>query len=129
MSAIAPSTGANKATMIPAMEFARPNLAVLIVVSVPALQNCLKNTGKKPAMTVVAKAEFAQSYRAHPKTAFLLSFNFVGAEIPFSIYINKFPPVFQQNPGPRIYHFTIAFYFFSRIPFTIHGILYWLTGR
>ena len=73
LSAIAPSTGADNATSTPAMEFASPNLAVLIVVSVPTLQNCLKNTGKNPAMTVVAKAEFAQSYRAHPKIAFLLT--------------------------------------------------------
>jgi hypothetical protein len=30
----------------------------------------LKNTGKNPAITVVAKAELAQSYRAHPQTCF-----------------------------------------------------------
>jgi hypothetical protein len=32
--------------------------------SIPELQNCLKKMGKKPAITVVAKAEFAQSYIA-----------------------------------------------------------------
>jgi hypothetical protein len=32
------------------------------------LQYCLKKMGKKPAMTVVAKAEFAQSYLAQPQT-------------------------------------------------------------
>jgi hypothetical protein len=32
----------------------------------------LKNTGKKPDITVVAKAELAQSYMAQPQTAFLL---------------------------------------------------------
>jgi hypothetical protein len=61
------------------MELAIPNLAVL---STPALQNCLKNMGKKPAMTVVAKAEFAQSYMAHPNIAFLLSFCIVKEIIP-----------------------------------------------
>ena len=34
----------------------------------PALQNCLKNSGKKPAITVVANAEFAQSYSAQAMT-------------------------------------------------------------
>lgn len=29
----------------------------------------LKNTGKKPAITMVAKAELAQSYMAQPQTA------------------------------------------------------------
>ena len=29
----------------------------------------LKKTGKKPAITVVAKAELAQSYNAHDKTS------------------------------------------------------------
>jgi hypothetical protein len=61
------------ATMTPATELASPNLAVLMVGSAPALQYCLKNIGKNPAMTVVAKAELAQSYNAHPNTAFLLS--------------------------------------------------------
>ncbi len=32
--------------------------------STPVLQYCWKNTGKKPASTVVAKAELAQSYSA-----------------------------------------------------------------
>jgi hypothetical protein len=31
----------------------------------------LKKIGKNPAMTVVAKAEFAQSYITQPQTAFL----------------------------------------------------------
>jgi hypothetical protein len=35
----------------------------------------LKKIGKNPAMTVVANAEFAQSYITHPQTAFLLEFN------------------------------------------------------
>jgi hypothetical protein len=34
---------------------------VLTAASPPALQYCLKNTGKNPAITVVANAEFAQS--------------------------------------------------------------------
>ena len=43
------------------MPFARPSRKVLTDASAPALQYCLKKTGKKPAMTVVAKAELAQS--------------------------------------------------------------------
>jgi len=65
--------GADKATVILAIEFANPSLAVLTVVSAPTLQNCLKKTGKNPAMTAVAKAELAQSYMLHPKIAFLSS--------------------------------------------------------
>ena len=72
LSAMAPNTGAQRATAIPAMEFASPSRAVLIVVSAPTLQNCLKKIGKNPAITVVAKAELAQSYMAQPKIAFLL---------------------------------------------------------
>src|SRR5262249_4120704 len=41
-----------------------PRRNVLTVASEPALQYCLKKIGKKPAMTVVANEEFAQSYRA-----------------------------------------------------------------
>jgi ethanolamine utilization protein EutP (predicted NTPase) len=39
--------------------------------SAPTLQNCLKKMGKKPAITVVAKAELAQSYKAQLRMAFL----------------------------------------------------------
>jgi hypothetical protein len=67
---MAPRKGATSATVIPAKELARPSLAVLKAVSVPALQNCLKKIGKNPAMTVVAKAEFAQSYMAQARTCF-----------------------------------------------------------
>jgi hypothetical protein len=35
----------------------------------------LKKTGKNPAMTVVAKAEFAQSYIAHARIDFLEPFS------------------------------------------------------
>jgi hypothetical protein len=47
---------------------AMPRRYVLSVATTPAFQYCLKNTGKKPAMTVVAKAEFAQSYNAQATT-------------------------------------------------------------
>ena len=43
------------------MEFAKPSCAVLVTASDPALQYSLKNTGKNPAITVVAKTELAQS--------------------------------------------------------------------
>jgi len=39
---------------------------VLVAASTPEFQYSLKKTGKKPAITVVAKAEFAQSYMAQP---------------------------------------------------------------
>jgi hypothetical protein len=45
-----------------------PRRNVLTVAAVPSLQYCLKKTGKKPAMTVVANDEFAQSYNAHETT-------------------------------------------------------------
>ena len=52
------------------MELPSPSWAVLRFTSVPWLQYCLKKSGKKPAITVVAKAELAQSYKAQPQTAF-----------------------------------------------------------
>jgi hypothetical protein len=55
-------------TMRLAMEFASPRRKVLVVASTPTFQYSLKNTGKKPAITVVAKAELAQSYRAQDMT-------------------------------------------------------------
>jgi len=60
-SAIAPSIGASNATIRLEMELAIPRRAVLVLTSVPKLQYCLKKIGKNPAMTVVAKAELAQS--------------------------------------------------------------------
>jgi hypothetical protein len=53
---------------------------VLVFTSVPALQQDLKNTGKNPAITVVAKAELAQSYRAHPQTSFDLLMGILNRE-------------------------------------------------
>ncbi len=58
---MAPSTGASATTMTLARALATPNRKVLRVTSAPTLQYCLKNNGKNPAMTVVAKAELAQS--------------------------------------------------------------------
>ena len=43
------------------MPFRSPRRKVLTDASAPVLQYCLKKTGKKPAMTVVANAELAQS--------------------------------------------------------------------
>src|SRR4051812_29689518 len=68
LSAMAPMSGATSATMRLAVPLARPNRNVLSVAGTPAFQNCLKNRGKKPAMTVQANEEFAQSYMAQPKT-------------------------------------------------------------
>ena len=68
---MAPKTGAIRATNRLATELARPSWAVLMLTSAPELQYCLKKIGKNPAMTVVAKAEFPQSYKAQPQTALL----------------------------------------------------------
>ena len=43
----------------------------------PALQYCLKNTGKNTTMTVVANAEFAQSYSAQETTCLFKSGDFI----------------------------------------------------
>jgi len=61
LSAMAPSAGDARAMMMPEREFPMPSRAVLTVGSMPAHQYCLKKMGKNPAITVVAKAEFAQS--------------------------------------------------------------------
>jgi len=53
--------GASSASAKPATALAYPSRAVVAEESTPVLQKRLKNTGKKPAMTVVANAEFAQS--------------------------------------------------------------------
>jgi len=53
--------GASNAMTRLASELPAPRRAVLVVTSVPKLQYSLKKMGKNPAMTVVAKAEFAQS--------------------------------------------------------------------
>ena len=58
---------------MPAMEFARPKRKVLVVAATLTFQYFLKNTGKNPAMTVVAKAELAQSYRAQEMTFLFVS--------------------------------------------------------
>ena len=44
-----------------ASELTSPSRRVLSVTDTPVFQYSLKNTGKKPAITVVAKAELAQS--------------------------------------------------------------------
>ena len=71
---MAPRIGATRATRIPAAELANPSWAVLTTGSVPTVQYSLKKIGKKEAMTVVAKAEFAQSYMTHPNMALRFSF-------------------------------------------------------
>ena len=60
-SASAPSSGAATSRKALASELAKPSRAVLTTASAPSLQYSLKNTGKKPAITVVAKTELAQS--------------------------------------------------------------------
>jgi hypothetical protein len=82
---MAPSTGAIIATIKLAIAFPNPSWAVLMLTSAPKLQYFLKKTGKNPAMTVVAKAEFAQSYIAQPQTAFLSLLNAVPPYAPLLI--------------------------------------------
>ena len=60
-SAIAPKIGAATRMNALPMELANPSCAVLVTASDPALQYSLKNTGKNPAITVVANTELAQS--------------------------------------------------------------------
>ena len=60
-SAIAPSSGAASTMNRLATALPIPSWKVLAVLSRPLAQYCLKNNGKKPAITVVAKAELAQS--------------------------------------------------------------------
>jgi hypothetical protein len=61
LSAIAPKKGAKTATTIEAMELAKPRYHVLKVTLSVFDQYSLKNTGKNPAITVVANALLAQS--------------------------------------------------------------------
>ena len=60
-SAIAPRKGDKAAIKMDAVEFANPKYHVLRVTLSVVDQYSLKNTGKNPAMTVVAKALLAQS--------------------------------------------------------------------
>ena len=60
-SAIAPNKGAIKTITSPAKELAVPSKAVDVASSRSPAQYDLKKRGKKPAKTVVAKTEFAQS--------------------------------------------------------------------
>lgn len=45
----------------------QPKRSVLTLGLTPMAQYILKKTGKNPAMTVVKKTLFAQSYKAHEK--------------------------------------------------------------
>ena len=72
-SARAPSNGAIKTTIKLATAFAAPKKNVLSVASKPPPQYCLNKRGKKPAITAVAYAEFAQSYMAHEKIFLLVN--------------------------------------------------------
>ncbi len=65
---MAPMSGARNATTKLAMPLASPRRNVLSVAEMSAFQYCLKNSGKNPAMTVVANDELAQSYIAQPNT-------------------------------------------------------------
>ncbi|MDP6585904.1 MAG: hypothetical protein QF535_14705, partial [Anaerolineales bacterium] len=54
-------------------ELDSPRIYVLSLGLLGFAQYALKNNGKKPAMTVVANAELAQSYKAHERQARLSS--------------------------------------------------------
>ena len=60
-SAIAPRTGARMATTKLAAAVAKASLDDVIALLSPWDQNCLKYIGKKAAIILVAKVEFAQS--------------------------------------------------------------------
>jgi hypothetical protein len=65
--------GARITTRILARAFALPSMKVLSDTAKSPAQYFLKNRGKKPAITVVAKAELAQSYMAQDIFCFLSS--------------------------------------------------------
>jgi hypothetical protein len=67
-SAIAPRIGESSAIAMPPMELASPSRKVVIVASTPALQYCFRKSGKNADITVMANAEFAQSYKAQEMT-------------------------------------------------------------
>ena len=52
---------------MPATELARPSRNVVVTASAPAAQYCLRKSGKNADITVMAKAELAQSYKAHDR--------------------------------------------------------------
>src|SRR5262245_54565341 len=68
LSASAPSQGAVTASIRLEMPFAVASHWVLSIGAAPTVSVCLKNTGKNATITVVAKAEFAQSYSAQENT-------------------------------------------------------------
>ncbi len=70
LSAKAPSHGAITASTKLETPLAIASQKVLVVASCPAARYCLKNSGKNTTITVVANAEFAQSYRAQANTFF-----------------------------------------------------------
>src|SRR5256885_15329801 len=65
---MAPKIGERSAMMMLPMELARPSRKVVRVASAPSLQYCLSNSGKNADITVMANAEFAQSYSAQDMT-------------------------------------------------------------
>ena len=75
LSAMAPRNGASVATRIEAIELAKPKYHVVTVTSAAVDQYCLKKIGKKPAITVVEKVLFAQSYSDQDNISFLLLYN------------------------------------------------------
>ena len=65
-SAIDSSIGAASAMNKLPIEFQNPRMVLLKFESTPALKYCLKKIEKNPAITVIVKAELAQSYIAQP---------------------------------------------------------------
>src|SRR4029453_15002011 len=68
-SAMAPRTGAMRATIVTAMVVAQANRDVATAGGSPVAAYSLKNGGNTATMTVVQKAEFAQSYIAHARSS------------------------------------------------------------
>lgn len=69
LSATAPSQGDISITSKLAAELNSPSQKVLWAAAISPAQYCLNSTGKKPASTVVAKVELAQSYSAQDQAA------------------------------------------------------------
>ena len=96
-SATAPRKGERKATIIAAAELAMPRQRVLYAGSDGSAQYALKNKGKNPAMTVVAKAELAQSYMAQDQMDFLSS---IMIPLLFYLMAPESMPVPGKSPMP-----------------------------
>ena len=89
LSEMAPNVGDNIANNKPDRAKTQPKRSVLTIEATPSLQYFLKNNGKKPAITVVKKTLFAESYSAQDKIflfIFLLCQDFTAKASLFALF-------------------------------------------